>query len=207
MVDVYMTVQGRSRDTTRAIAESRARLGVESSHDWLDGYGIQFLDFPFTSDDADAETHLQVAAETYPTLTVAPDVELGRTLSEVVDMADRLSQYAQDIIIVPKTCHPSEVPNRFRVGIPLADFGSSAPWSLWEYRDCGPVHLLGGGPSRQLEVGQYVDVASVDTATLGKACRFGWWDGVSTDAPGEWDYRRRLRESLNNYWGAWNHNH
>jgi hypothetical protein len=199
-----MTVQGRSQDTTEAIADSAARLGVESSNDWIDGYTPRFIDFPFTDPDATFEDHLSVVRETRPALTVAPDVEKGRTLDEVTRKADQLLEYADAVIVVPKDVHPSAVPSRFRVGVTAADFGTSAPWCVWDYRDCGPVHVLGGGPSRQLEIGHHLHVASVDTATLGKECRFGYWDGVSMDAPDEWDYRRRLRESLDNYYDAWN---
>lgn len=199
-----MTVQGRSQDTTKAIDESMARLGVESSNEWVDGYTPKFIDFPFTDPDATFKDHLTVVRETSPALTVAPDIEKGRTLDEVIRKADKLLEYSDAVIVVPKDVHPSTVPNRFRVGVTAADFGSSAPWTVWDYRDCAPVHILGGGPSRQLEIGHYLTVASVDTATLGKACRFGYWDGVSSDAPDEWDYRRRLRESLNNYYDAWN---
>jgi len=202
-VSVYMTVEGQSGDTTRAIAQSRARLGATSSRDILDSYGLQFVDFPFTDPDATFADHLDAVERWRPTLTVAPDIEKGRTLSEVVDMADQLLAYSDHVIVVPKTVHPSEVPNRFRVGIPLADFGTGAPWFLWDYRDCGPVHLLGGGAARQLEAGKHVPVASVDTATFGKVCRFGMWDGRSTDAPDGWDYQRRLRESLDNYAAVW----
>lgn len=198
-----MTVEGRSRDTTAAIAQSRARLGAESSKDWLEGYVPQFIDFPFTDPDATFADHLTVVKATCPTLTVAPDIEKGRTLAEVVDMADRLLEYSQSVIVVPKSVHPSAVPDRFRVGVPLADFGTGAPWAAWDYQDCGPVHLLGGGPARQLTTGASLPVASVDTATLGKTSRFGYWDGTTEDAPDEWDYKRRLLESLNNYADAW----
>jgi hypothetical protein len=204
MPDVYMTVQGRSRDTTRAIAASRVRLGVESSNDWLDGYGPQFIDFPFTDPDATFEDHLAVVRETRPVLTVAPDIEKGRTIDEVTRKADRLLDYADAVIVVPKDVHPSAVPSRFRVGVTVGDFGSMSPWSLWDYRECGPVHILGGTPSRQFEVDKYLSVASLDTATLGQRSRFGMWDDGSCHAPDEWDYRRRLRESLDNYYDAWN---
>jgi len=108
------------------------------------------------------------------------------------------------VIVVPKTVRPERVPDRFRVGVPLANYGSGAPWLLSDYRDCGGVHLLGGPPKRQLRAREYLPVASVDTATLGQRCRFGLWDDGATDAPDGWDYRRRLRESLDNYVAAWN---
>jgi hypothetical protein len=204
MTAVYMTVQGRSRDTTRAIAASRARFGVESSKDWLEGYGPQFLDFPFTDPDATFADHLTVCRETCPPLTVAPDVERGRTLATVTRKADRLAEYARTVVVVPKDCHPSDVPDRFRVGVTAANFGSNAPWNVWDYRNCGPVHILGGPPARQLEIGKHLPVASVDTATLGQRCRFGMWDGQAIDAPDGLDYRERLEQSLNNYVNVWN---
>lgn len=203
MAAVYMTVEGRSEDTTAAIVNSRARLGVESTNDWIRDHTPRFVDFPFTDPDATFADHLEVVRETDPEVAVAPDVEKGRTLAEVVDKADRLLQYSQSVIVVPKSVHPSEVPDRFRVGVPLADYGSGAPWSVWDYRGCGPVHLLGGGPNRQLTAGDHLIVASVDTASLGKACRFGLWDGTSQDAPDGWDFRQRLRVSLDNYADVW----
>lgn len=202
-----MTVQGRSRDTTAAIAASKARLGVESSNDWLDGYTPQFVDFPFTDPDATFADHLDTVREVEPRLTVAPDIEGDRTLDGVVNKADRLAQYADSIIVVPKSVHPSAVPDRFRVGVPLADFGSGAPWSAWDYRDCQSLHLLGGGTERQQKAAACLDgVDSLDTATLGQRARFGYWNETSKDAPDEWDYERRLRESLDNYAAVWDPN-
>lgn len=203
MADVYMTVQGRSEDTTKAIVGSDAYLGVESSHEWLSQYTPEFVDFPFTDPDATFSDHLSVVREVEPALTVAPDIEKGRALSDVVATADVLNAHADTVVVVPKSVHPSTVPERFRVGVPLADYGSGAPWAAWDYQDCGPVHLLGGGPARQLTTAKCIPVASVDTATLGKTSRFGYWDGGSTDAPDGWDYRRRLYESLNNYADVW----
>ena len=203
MATVYMTVQGQSSDTTAAISDSRARLGVESSNDWLPDYTPSFVDFPFTDPDATFADHLAVVQDVEPALTVAPDIEAGRTLADVVAMADDLVRHAATVVVVPKDVHPSAVPNRFRVGVPLADFGSGAPWGAWDYQDCGPVHLLGGGPARQLTAAECVPVASLDTATLGKVSRFGYWDDGTTDAPDSWDYRRRLQESLDNYAAEW----
>jgi len=202
LTDLYMTVQGRSQDTTEAIVESSAKLGVAADKDWIQKYEPKFVDFPFTNPDATFDDHLEVVREVEPELTVAPDIEKGRDVDEVLRQADMLADYADDVIIVPKDCHPSVVPSRFRIGVPLATFGSDAPWTAWDYRGCGEVHILGGSPRHQLEIARHLPVASCDTATLGKRCRFGMWDGVSCDAPGGGDYRRRLKESLDNYVGV-----
>lgn len=206
MADLYMTVQGRQKDTTEAIVGSAATLGVESSYHWIEDYTPEFVDYPFTDPDATFSDHLEVVRETQPTVAVAPDIEKGRTLAEVESKADRLAEYADEVVVVPKTVHPSEVPGRFRVGVPLADFGSGAPWSAWDYYDCGELHLLGGGPARQREADAHLPegaVESIDTASLGKLSRYGYWDDGTRDAPGEWDYRRRLRASLDNYARTW----
>jgi hypothetical protein len=202
MTDLYMTVQGRSQDTTEAIADSEARLGVASDKDWLEGYEPKFVDFPFTNPDASFDGHLEVVREVEPELTVAPDIEKGREVDDVLHKAQLLADYADDVVVVPKDCHPSVVPDRYRVGLPLGNFGSGAPWTVWDYRDCREVHVLGGSPRHQLEATRCLRVVSCDTATLGKRARFGMWDGVSCDAPDAWDYRRRLKESLDNYVGV-----
>jgi len=204
MTEVYSTVQGRSQDTTEAIAESDALLGVESSKDWLDGYTPKFLDYPFTNPEATVQDHINVARRVEPRLTVAPDIEKGRTLSEAVEFGDELLTHADDVILVPKSVPPEEVPDRFRAGMSVGDFGSCASWGVWRYRDCDSVHILGGSPNQQLSIGQYLDnVASVDTATLGQRCRFGMWDGKAVDAPDNYDYKQRLKMSLDNYAAAW----
>jgi len=200
-----MTTEG-GRDTVRAIRDSPAKLGIRSN---IAGrvVGAAFLDFPFTDPSATFSDHLTVVEAVEPELTVAPDVERGRTLDEVVRMADELAQHADDVIVVPKTVRPRAVPDRFRVGVPVAKFGSSAPWGLFEYTGTGPVHVLGGPPSDQLEVGHTLPVASVDTSTLGQRARFGSWDrdrGAIDSPDGSWGYRRRLEHALTEYWHAWN---
>jgi hypothetical protein len=198
-----MTVAGCAQDTTAAITASAAHLGVETGNDWLEGHTPAFCDYPFTDADAEFADHLNTVAAVQPRLAVAPDIERGRTLAQVTTQADRLVDHADTVVVVPKTVHPERVPGRFRIGVPTADYGSGAPWSVWHYRDCGPVHLLGGGPARQLTVGAHLPVASLDTSALGKLCKFGYWDGGTCDAPESWDYCRRLRTSLDNYVAAW----
>lgn len=201
---VYMTTQG-SEDVTRAARESDAHLGIESTWRAADDDPVAFIDYPFTDESATFEDHLAVVAEHEPALTVAPDVEAGRRLDDVVDQADRLDEHADAVVVVPKDVHPSEVPDRFRVGVPLANFGSGAKWAAWDYVGCGPVHLLGGSPNRQLALGAHLPVSSVDTATLGQRCRFGTWERYRCvdDPPEDWDYRQRLRHALNEYAAAW----
>jgi len=205
MTTVYSTVQGRSQDTTEAIDESDALLGAESSKDWLDGYTPKFLDYPFTDPDATVQDHIEVVREVEPRLTVAPDIEKGRTLTEAVRFGDELLTYADDVILVPKSVRPERIPDRFRVGMSVGGFGTQASWSVWRYRGCDSVHILGGTPIQQLRIGQHLDnITSVDCESIGKDATYGVWtaDGRDTDSEG-CDYKQRLKMSLNNYAAAW----
>ena len=208
--DVITTAIG-GEDTSAAVDETDVLLGFESSNSRPPAqYDIEFVDWPFTDDDPDFEAHIDVVKREGPKYAVAPDVE-DYDLSTVVDMADRLSQYVTEaVIVVPKTVHPSAIPERFRVGVPLANFGSNAPWGWDAYANCGDLHLLGGTPHEQLSFGQRVDgVASVDGASVFKAAQMGsiWaptrnkhWHETGSK---QMDYYERITTSLNNIIEAW----
>lgn len=180
-VDVYATAEApRPAD---AILASGAGLGMESSNNRPGDGPIEFVDFPFTEPDASFEDHLAVVAREQPEVAVAPDVEDGRDPAQVYDQADQLLEAGADaVVVVPKDIHPLEVPTRFRVGVPLANFGDGddaqaaldgettvdaepVDWPWPEYRDAGDLHLLGGSPTLQRLAGRYLpNVASVDTS-------------------------------------------
>jgi len=203
-VEVYMTVNN-GEETAKAIHRSKARVGFEACNGWPLEDTAGFVDWPFTDPDAGFEEHLEVVREHEPKLTTAPDVENGRSLEDVVEMADELNRHAEHVIVVPKDCHPTEIPDRFRVGLTAGRFGSMAPWSVWEYRNVDSVHILGGSPSEQLAIGAHgVSVDSVDSFSLGRRAQFGIWDDGAKDADDDLDYYDRLELSLNNYVETWN---
>jgi len=69
--------------------------------------------------------------------------------------------------------------------------------------DCS-VHILGGSPGEQLEIGRHgVSVDSVDSFSLGRRAQFGMWDEGAVDAPSGMNYYDRLKMSLNNYVEEW----
>jgi len=101
---------------------------------------------------------------------------------------------------IPKTCPPTDIPDRFRVGLTVGNFGSMAPWGLYEYASVDSIHVLGGTPNEQMAVVSHgLNVDSMDSYTLGVRAQYGMWDGVAKDAPDGWDYKKRLQESLTNY--------
>jgi len=197
-LDFIVTLQNHG-EFERAIDETPAKIGFRSSCDNISRIPY-FLDFPFTVPDFTFEDHLAAAERFKPHITVAPDVEKGLSLDEAIYQADLLLDHSDVVIMVPKDVHPVDIPSRFRVGLTMANMGSSAPWLLWDYRNCESIHVLGGGPHRQLialEHGLAVD--SMDSTSLGIYAMYGVWDLKSKDAPDAWDYSRSLTESVNNY--------
>jgi hypothetical protein len=204
-VDVVMTIKGDG-DTATAIRNSPAHIGIESSHTWPFDERPHFVDYPFTDPDATFADHLEAVKRLKPALAVAPDVEKGRETKAVIDQADKLLAHADDVIIVPKDCHPTNIPDRFRVGLTVGSFGSMAPWGVFQYRECESIHILGGTPTQQLAVIDHgLNIDSMDSYTLGVRAQYGLWDGKAKDAPDGWDYQKRLQESLTNYTEAVDH--
>lgn len=187
-IDVFATAYGEA--PSRAIAESAAHLGYETSRGRPpDDLDVEFCDYNFR-DETPFDEHLQAVKREQPKLAVAPDVEDAADLDAAVEQADKLDQHAETVVMVPKGVHPTQIPDRFRVGLPLAnwdlpDDGDDLdgfydttgkpkfhPWRA--YQDVGEVHLLGGGPMTQLEVSKFhIPVASVDGASPVKAAQKG----------------------------------
>ena len=197
-LDFIMTLQNHGMFED-AIDQTPAKIGFTSAHDNIERIPY-FLDYPFTKPDFTFQEHLAAAKRFKPKIAVAPDVEKGLSLDDAIQQADLLSDHADIVIMVPKDVHPSDIPKRFRVGLTMANFGSSAPWFFWEYRDCPSIHVLGGGPHRQLKALEHgLKVDSLDSTALGIHAMYGIWDGICKDAPDGWDYSRRLIKSVSNY--------
>lgn len=201
-----------------AIQQSAARLGFESSEtEPPERYSVQFVDYPFRDESATFADHLETVAKHEPAVAVAPDMGPDTEPSAVYEMGDELLEHADAVVVVPKRedTTPSAVPDRFRVGIPNADgFGDGTPWRLEDFRNAGPVHILGGSFSSQLEAGKHLEVASVDTSSAQRAAASWWtyWDPSNpgtvwpkaSDAPNVYHL---ITASLTNAVRAWRERH
>jgi len=171
MVNVAATTQG-GRKITAALAQTPVYLGFSSdtsppqvSVEW------DFIDWPFLTDPdfGHRHTHRLYVKAHEPAIAVAPDIMEGISPEAVIEEADRLLQYADDVVVIPKTPEfgPADVPDRFRVGVPVKvgvpDFYAQAA-----YRQASSVHLLGGTPLGQIRWTdqEMNNVASADTAQL-----------------------------------------
>lgn len=210
-VDVITTTTGGSTNSN-IIASSDALLGFETAQSRPpEDLAVEFCDFPFTSDDAGFEDHLNVVRREQPRYAVAPDIEDDRDPDTVIEQASQLARHADTVIVVPKSIHPTDVPDAdcFRVGVPLADYGSDAPWQIGEYRDAGDLHFLGGSPRLQLETAKYLpNVRSVDSASIIKGAETG--SVFAPTAERSWHptgdqagYYDRVKMSVRNSVAAW----
>lgn len=207
-----MTVTGNSTETAAAIADSAAVLGYESSNPRPEGHTFGFVDYPFRDPSATFEDHLEAVEREEPALAVAPDLDDTRDPADVYEKADRLAEHVTEaVVVVPKSTHPRDVPDRFRVGVPLADgFGDGSRWTAWDYAarpdDSAGIHLLGGSARLQHRLitnGEIPRVRSVDgsghltSAEKGYVFTPGkWWFAGRTDDRGLYDL---LELSLDNY--------
>lgn len=222
--DVIMTTQGGTAVARAVRATGEALLGIPSNKNVPQGFTVDFVDWPFAEAAPSWTTHKAVVRRNTPRYAVAPDIQEGRSLERVIDMADELLEFAECVIVVPKEVHPREIPNRFRVGLPFQpefgpggvevgqqQLGAFTGNTIRDFAEpgVGDVHVLGGSPHDQLEVPEFgVDVRSVDTSLPLTYARFGdvWWpEGRVNVEVGDLDFRDRIEASLRNMLVAWGH--
>ncbi|ELZ47882.1 hypothetical protein C464_08170 [Halorubrum coriense DSM 10284] len=174
-LDVFATVNGGS-EASEAVKRSDAQLGIESQNQHqIKSEGIEFVDYPFSKEDQSFDEHCETVAGIEPAVTVAPDIERGRDAQDVYEQARELSDFADEVIVVPKSIHPGDVPEQWRVGLPLASFGSDDEHQITDYHGCDSIHLLGGSPITQLRAIKILHdrVDSADGAAVFKGASMG----------------------------------
>lgn len=163
-----MTIRGGER-TAQVVEASPIGVGFNSESrppggdiDW------QFIDWPWTNEPGIQEWrhHRRTVERFEPDIAVAPDISTGlwEDPENVISRADVLDESAGTVVVVPKNerMRPGEVPDRFRVGVPLKLGIENTPYSPGEYRNAGPLHFLGGGPATQMR--QRTDLRNAVTA-------------------------------------------
>ena len=121
-----------------------------------------------------------------PHKATVKDLEQWRDLCVTLDWSRAIAKYVHEIIIIPKVTGiikhlPRKIDNTqvtLGYSVPSAYGATNVP--IWEFRGWD-IHLLGGGPGKQIELFMYLDnignVVSLDTNSINKAAMFGsWWD-------------------------------
>jgi hypothetical protein len=142
----------------------------------------------------------RAARATRPELTVARDLVRRSQLSQVLNEARALAQFADKIVIVPKAMSLADeleevIPSEFILGysVPTKYGGTPIPPSCFRR----PVHLLGGRPDRQRSLACQMNVVSFDCNRFTLDATFGdFFDGKRFRPHPIGGYERCLRDSL-----------
>lgn len=178
-IDVIYTLQ--MADCTCCLAvQAGLKYGIQSAHYRLCPYTyelsgrheVAFIDNDYFN--YDHAVHLEAVKSLKPKYATVCDVMTesqcavaGITyhpLSEILEWAEELSEYAENVIVIPKYDCIAEIPDKFMLGysIPTSHGGTMLSVDLFRGRR---VHLLGGSWAKQLaymaELGD--DVVSLDT--------------------------------------------
>ena len=189
-VDLIYTIQG---------ADATCCLAVQAG--W--GYGIQSKSFSLCANtellsgrhkvmfidndyfDYDHDRHRDVVRELKPKYCTVMDIMTAGQceaegidyieLEQILDWAEELNQYAENVIVIPKYDCLDKIPDHFVLGysIPTSHGGTLLEAELFRGRR---VHLLGGSWRRQLDFLSFLgdDIVSLDNNYLGRiATQFG----------------------------------
>jgi hypothetical protein len=152
--------------------------------------------------------HLRAVKEVHPLVTVAQDVEDIRDLPRVLEQAQELSIWCQNVVVVPKDpkfakLKNSVIPRQFILGysVPTRYGGTRlAPAWFGQRR----VHLLGGRPDAQYRLSKSLNVVSFDGNRFTLDAVYGdYFDGVTFRPHQKGGYYRCIKASLRNINKLW----
>src|SRR5207245_1784573 len=125
--------------------------------------------------------HLAAAKSTRPFITVARDIENVRDLGRVLEQAEHLSEYSEQVIIVPNdpklaTNMNEIIPLKFILGFSVHTRYGATKIPPKAFRR--PVHLLGGRPDVQRFLAREMNVVSFDCNRFTLDAAYGdYFDG------------------------------
>lgn len=199
------------------VNHSRKVISIAKEFGWLPGarytnlrdvreFGqLGFLDIEWKR--YDFKRHLEAAKSTRPLMTVAKDVENEKELDKTIEQAWQLSQYSKYVVVVPKDPALGDklslvVPEKFILGysVPTIYGGTPVPPTKFDR----PVHLLGGRPDTQRNIGSVVPVLSLDCNRFTLDATYGdFFDGQMFRPHPVGGYDRCIIDSIKNINALW----
>jgi hypothetical protein len=157
------------------------------------------------------ETHLAAVKKVRPKMTVARDIEIFSDLELILQEAEILHKYCNDVIVVPKA---KELINRLDLIPEKYILGYSVP-SRYGKTEIPPdkfknrrVHLLGGRPDVQRELAKIMNVVSADCNRFTLDAQFGdYFIGSKFVPHQEGGYENCLTDSILNINKIWENYH
>jgi GNAT superfamily N-acetyltransferase len=112
--------------------------------------------------------YMEALAKYRPALASVLDWEREEQLSEVISWAEEAAQYASEAVIIIPKVHSgiSRLPRmingkQVRLGFSVPTKFAGTQVMVMEFGGW-PVHLLGGSPEKQMELGRYLNIQSAD---------------------------------------------
>jgi hypothetical protein len=166
---------------------------------------LGFLDIEWKS--YNFRRHLQAAKSTRPVLTVAKDLESISELDQVLEQAETLAEYSDQVIIVPKdreltTKMEEVIPAKFILGFSVRTTYGATKLPPSAFRR--PVHLLGGRPDVQRRLADVMNVISLDCNRFTLDAAYGdYFDGETFRPHPSGGYDQCIADSLANINAIW----
>ncbi len=201
------------------VAHSKKAIGIAKEHGWhpaarytnmrdiktFEFESNGFLDIDWKN--YNFQRHLEAASTCRPKITIARDVECIFQLDSILKEAEKLSQYAEHVAIVPKDVTlngriteliPPEYILAFSV--PTKYGGTQVDIESFDR----PVHLLGGRPDTQRKLADKLKVFSLDCNRFTLDARFGdYFDGDIFRPHPIGGYESCLIDSIRNINAIW----
>lgn len=173
MIDVVYCAGGNKKFAKIAI-EHGFRYG--SQLPWTVYYPPWFADQNWKNPNRSA--YIEQVTLYKPYMASVLDLERPNQVEEVLGWAEEIAAHVEVVMIIPKYREairdiPLAIggkPVRLGYSVPTEYGGSGVPL---RYFCDWPVHLLGGGPTVQLELSYYLNVASVDGNSMQRNCKSG----------------------------------
>jgi hypothetical protein len=188
-------------------------------------FPVDFVDLDYQAGRQAWPNHRAFVREHRPQYAVAPDLMDVNDFSDIMREAEKLSQWAEHVIVVPKVHHSVQlIAEEYVIGysVPTSYGGTE----LWVGEFVGRrVHLLGGSPTQQARIWQYLSshVVSVDgNVSMKLATRFcqyfdpsrsvqnannKWWPTIKEADGQRWPHEgapyeafRRSCQNLMRFW-------
>lgn len=154
------------------------------------------------------ERHLESTSRLKPHLTIARDIECIFGLDGVLAEAEALLKHSEYVAVVPKDTRLNGrltelIPNEYLLAysVPTKYGGTAVTLESFDR----PVHLLGGRPDVQREIGKSLQVYSLDCNRFTLDARFGdYFDGEIFRPHPEGGYETCIEDSIININALWN---
>jgi len=170
---------------------------------------IKFIDIDWKN--YDFKKHLAAVQKVKPKMTVARDIVQFSELSLVLEEAETLKKYCEEVIVVPKAKefigNLDLIPTKYILGFSVpSKYGmTEIPPECFKHRR---VHLLGGRPDIQRRLANVLNVVSADCNRFTLDAKFGDFFCGNKFVPHKiGGYEKCIKESIININKMWEDYH